>query len=263
MKHYPKTWELPNFTTTIFHKKTTKYCICIPVINEGKKIQQQLAMMKPYTKLVDIIIADGGSTDKSLPKDVLKKNNIRALLIKKSAGKQGTQLRMGFAFALQEGYEGIITVDGNGKDDISATPAFIEALDKGYDFIQGSRFVKGGKAVNTPKSRYVGIRLIHAPLLSIASRFWYTDTTNGFRAFSKKYLLHPKVKPFRDIFSGYELLFYLNIRAPQLRLKVKEIPVTRSYPKGQIPTKIHGMRGNIAMIQTLLQVTLGKYHPAK
>ncbi len=261
MKPYPKNWDLPKFTVTSFKKKQTAFCVCIPVINEGKKIQDQLKRMKAYTKYADIIIADGGSTDGSLTREILMQNNVKALLIKESPGKQGTQLRMAFAYALQEGYEGIITVDGNGKDDIAAIPAFIAALKKGYDFVQGSRFIKGGKAVNTPTSRYFGIRLLHAPLLSLASHFWYTDTTNGFRALSKRYLLHPQLLPFRKIFIGYELLFYLNIRAPQLKLRVTEIPVTRSYPKGEIPTKIHGMRGNLAMMRTLLQVMRGKYNP--
>jgi dolichol-phosphate mannosyltransferase len=256
-----KSWHLPTSTVTEFKEKQTKYCLIIPMINEGEKFIKQLGRMKPFTGLIDIIIADGGSTDGSTNKKILKANGVRTLLIKTSPGRQGTQLRMGFAYALQEGYAGIITVDGNGKDGVDAIPAFIQSLEEGFDFVQGSRFIKGGKAINTPPVRYWAIRLIHAPMISLAAHYWYTDTTNGFRAHSKRYLLHPKVKPFRDIFVRYEFLFYLSVRAPRLGLKVKEIPVTRQYPKGKVPTKITGFRQNFDLIIVLVKLLFGNYNP--
>lgn len=258
-----KNWQLPVHTIKEFYKKRTKYCICIPVINEGEKIKKQLAKMLPYSKMADILILDGGSTDGSTDPKYLRKHNVRALLVKKSPGKQGTQFRMGFAYATREGYEGIITVDGNNKDGIEAIPNFMKALDEGYDYVQGSRFVRGGKGINTPLSRLLGIRLFMSPLLSLKAKFWYTDITNGFRAFSMKYLLHPKVQPFRDIFVSYEMLFYLTVRATQVSLRTKEIPVVRKYPKGEIPTKIKGFKGNIHMIKTALKVVTNYYHPRK
>lgn len=244
-----------------FKPKQTRYCICIPVINEGHKIRKQLAKMKPLTNFIDIIICDGGSTDKSLGLTYLKKQGVRSLIIKRIPGKQGTQFRLGFDYALKQGYKGIITIDGNNKDGLDAIPSFIDHLDKGFDYVQGSRFVPGGKAINTPLSRYLGIRLFMSPLLSLAAGYPYTDITNGFRAFSKKYLTHPDVQIFREIFISYELLFYLTIRAKQLDLKTTEIPVTRTYPKGKIPTKIVGWKGNLHMIITALKVFFNYYHP--
>lgn len=244
-----------------FRKRKTKYCICIPVINEGDKIRDQLTKMKPYTNTLDIIICDGGSTDRSLGKKFLKAQNVRTLIVKKSPGKQGTQFRIGFQYALNQGYEGIITMDGNNKDGIKAIPDFIKALDNDYDYVQGSRFIKGGKAINNPISRLIGIRLIMSPLLSVTSGYWYTDITNGYRAFSRKYLTDSRVNIFRDIFISYELLFYLTVRANQIGAKTKEIPVVRTYPKGKIPTKIIGWKGNLHMIKTALQVVFGYYHP--
>jgi len=256
-----KNWQLPKFEITEFHKKKTNYCICIPVINEGKKIKKQLQKIKKYAHTIDIIILDGGSTDGSLTKTFLKTNGVRTLLVKKTPGRQGTQLRMGFSYALKEGYDGIITIDGNGKDGVEAIPSFITALTEGYDCVAGSRFTNGGKAINTPLSRYIGIRLIGSPLLSLAAMHWYTDVTNGFMGYSKNYLLHPKVQPLRNIFVGYELLFYLDIRASQLDLSIKEIPVTRKYPKNKIPTKIKGWKGNLDVIKTFFKVAVGFYNP--
>lgn len=253
-----KNWEIPEYEVFEFFQKKTKYCIGIPVINEGKKIKMQIEGMKRYSKMVDILIFDGGSTDGSVNLGFLKKMSIRALII--SSSGQGRQLRAGLAFALGQGYEGVITVDGNGKDDISAIPEFIKALDQGYDFVQGSRFLAGGYYKNNPIDRLLIARLIISPILSIAAGYWYSDAPNAFRGYSRRYLLHPGVQPFRNEFIRYELLFYLTIRANRLKLKTKEIPVTRTYPKGQIPTKIVGFKKIIDLLN-IFKIALGVYNP--
>lgn len=254
-------WELPEFEKFELSKKKNKYCVCIPVINEGKKIQKQLSEMSRYSNDLDIIICDGGSTDNSLNRSFLKKTKVRSLLIKKSSGKQATQLRMGFSYALNEGYEGIIQIDGNGKDGVSALKNFIHELDNGYDYVQGSRFIKGGKHKNTPLIRWIGVRLITSPILSIAAKHWYTDITNGFRAYSRKYLLDNRVQPFRNIFEVYSLNFYLCVRASQIGLKTKEIPVARIYPKGKVPTKMKGHKGQILLLWEVVLTAIGYYNP--
>jgi dolichol-phosphate mannosyltransferase len=255
------TWEFPDFDVLELQPKKHKYCICIFVINEGERVQKQLKVMKKYASQIDIVIADGGSSDGSLEKDFLKAQNVRTLLTKKGKGKLSAQMRMAFAWALNEGYEGVVVVDGNGKDDVSAIPDFIKELNSGYDHIQGSRFVPGGRAINTPLLREVGLHMLHAPLISIAARQRHTDTTNGFRGYSAKLLADPAISVFRDVFDTYELHYYLAIessRRPQY--KTMETPVTRSYPaKGKTPTKISPLKGNIHILKVLFKVVAGKY----
>ena len=209
----------------------------------------------------DIIIIDGGSTDNSLNQTSLMSLGVCCLLTKVDVGKLSSQLRIAYSFALANGYEGIITIDGNNKDDPSIIFKFIQLLDKGYDFVQASRFLKGGKHINTPKIRYLAIRLIHAPLLSIFSGFYWTDTTQGFRAYSKKCLIDSRIKPFRNIFLDYELLAYLSYRAPRVGLKCIEFPSSRFYPRGKVPTKISNFNGNIKLIKTLIKACLGRFNP--
>lgn len=170
---------------------------------------------------------------------------------------------MAFSYALKQGYEGIIQMDGNNKDGEEGIVEFIKALDDGFDYIHGSRFMNGGQAINTPLIRWFGIRLIFSPILSLASKFWFTDVTNGFRAYSKKFLLDPQVKPFRYNFVKYELLLYLPVRAGQIGLKVTEVPVTRKYPKGvKIPTKITGIQAHLDFLFTAIKTAFNKYNPA-
>jgi hypothetical protein len=163
---------------------------------------------------------------------------------------------------LDEGYDGMIVIDGNGKDDVAAIPRFIELLDAGFDHIQGSRYIPGGQGINTPVSRTIGLRLLHAPLISLAARRRYTDTTNGFRAYSRRLLSDSRVRPLRDVFVGYELHYYLAIRAARLGFRCAETPVVRRYPDhGTTPTKISPIAGNLRVLVTLLEAVLGRFDP--
>lgn len=254
---------VPKFECSEYAPRQTKYCVCIPIINEGERIKKELQRAKKYgiTSLVDIIICDGDSKDGCTEEKLLRSLGVNTLLVKKDTGKQGAQLRMGMWWALQRGYKGVITIDGNNKDSIEDIPKLIEKLDQGYDFIQGSRFIKGGKAINTPLIRLISVRLIHAPIISFTARQWFTDSTNAFRAHSKEYLEHPQVKPFREVFSSYELLAYLSVRASQLGMKACEVPVTRYYPKNEkTPTKISPIKGNWLLMKILIKNAFGLYN---
>ena len=232
------------------------------MINEGNRVRRQLHDMATLADQIDIVVADGGSTDGSLELDSLDGFRLRALLVKRDSGRLSAQMRMAIAFALEEGYDGLVVIDGNGKDDVAAIPEFIELLAAGFDHVQGSRYIPGGKGINTPLSRMLGVRLLHAPLLSLAAGARYTDTTNGFRAYSRRLLTDPRVQPLRDIFVGYELHYYLAIRAARLGFRVTETPVTRRYPSaGPMPTKISGVSGNLHILEMLAAAALGRFDP--
>lgn len=261
---YEKQDGVPKFVCTEYAPKTKDYVVLIPIINEGERIKRELERAKEYkvSSYADIVICDGGSTDGCTEERVLKNLEVNTLLVKQDAGKQGAQLRMGIWWALQRGYQGIITIDGNDKDSIEDVPHFIEKLKEGYDFIQGSRFIKGGKAINTPWIRNVSVRLIHAPVISLTAGQRFTDTTNAYRAYSARYLSDERVRPLRDIFMTYELLAYLSVRATQLGFKACEIPVTRAYPKeGKTPTKISFFKGNSELMKILFMNLFGRYKP--
>ncbi|MGD9560409.1 MAG: glycosyltransferase family 2 protein, partial [Oscillospiraceae bacterium] len=157
---------VPDFECTEFFEKRRAYCLLIPVINENGRLAAQLARAQQagISRWVDIAICDGGSTDGSTQPEKLCRADVRALLVKTGPGRQGAQLRTGIYWALQQGYEGVLTIDGNNKDSIENVPRFIQKLKAGHDFVQGSRFVKGGLAVNTPLHRLLAVRAVHAPL---------------------------------------------------------------------------------------------------
>lgn len=256
------TWQVPSYHLPLWKGREHPWCVVIPVINEGNRLLNLLRRMQAQgiSTIADIIVVDGGSSDGSTGSSGLEAHDVRGLIVKTGPGKLSAQLRCAYAFALDQGYEGIVTIDGNDKDDPEAIPRFIEALKSGVDFVQASRFIAGGIAQNTPISRNFAIRLIHAPCLSLASGFKWTDTTQGFRAYSRRLLLDPRIAPFRDIFSSYELLAYLSYRAPKLGYRCVELPTSRKYPAGEVPTKISSIKGNLAVLMTLFRACSGKYN---
>ena len=240
--------------------RTHRWAICVFVINEGEKVRKQLRAMKAHCHLVDIIVADGGSTDGSLTPGLLEDAGGTALLVKTGPGKLSAQMRMAMDYCMREAYEGMVVIDGNGKDGLQAIPSFVQALEDGWDHIQGSRFVPGGHHENTPPARYLAVNLLHAPLISLVSGFRYTDTTNGFRAYSRKLLLDPEINVFRPCFDRYQLHYHIAIEAVKHGYRVKEIPVSRVYPaSGKTPTKIKGFSSLVAVLRQLFDVCAGRY----
>jgi dolichol-phosphate mannosyltransferase len=251
----------PSYNLLRFSERSNEYCIVVFVINEGSRLASQLSKMTSYSDCVDVVVCDGGSSDGSTSQGILKKFSVTALLTKTGEGKLSTQMRIAFQWAVEEKYKGVLVIDGNDKDGPQAIPEFVKKLNEGYDFIQGSRFVPGGFEKNTPLTRKIAVKIIHAPLISLAAKFRYTDTTNGFRAYSSSLLTDYKIDIFRNIFNDYQLHYYLSIQAARQGYRCVEIPVSRTYP-GAIPTptKINPFYGNISVFYQLVQVCIGRYN---
>lgn len=256
------TLGVPDYLTVRLREPKWPLALVIPVINEDGRLAAQLGRIRDAAPEVDIIIADGGSTDGSTEPEALHELGVTTLLTKTGRGRLSAQLRMAIHHCLSLHYAAIITMDGNDKDGIDGIDRIATALGDGYDFVQGSRFVPGGLAVNTPPERLLAIRLIHAPVSSFAARRWFTDTTNGFRGHARRLLEDPRVAPLRDTFDTYELLAYLPIRASRLGYRITEVPVTREYPAGEFtPTKIRGIGAYAKLLGILMNASRRRYDP--
>jgi glycosyltransferase involved in cell wall biosynthesis len=244
----------------VFWPRTSEIALVIPVINEGDRLLGQLAAIQQGGLGIDVLVADGGSTDGSTDHAALERLGVRCLLTQRNG--LSSQLRCAMEQVLEDGYTGMITMDGNGKDGVDGILRIARALEEGADFVQGSRWMPGGVAINTPIHRTLAARFIHAPVTSVAARKRFTDTTNGFRGLSRGLLTHPGIQALRATFTGYELLAYLPIAASRAGLRVAEVPVTRSYPSaGPIPTKISGVGHHLRLLKVLWNAARGRYAP--
>jgi len=253
--------ELPRYEQKYFFDKKNKYALLIPTINEGQRIQTELKRINDsrFSDKLDIFILDSQSKDGSLEDDFLLSKNVRAILTV-FEGRQGSAFRAGINEALNQGYEGIITIDGNNKDNVEALDNFIQKLEDGYDFIQGSRFMPEGKHENTPIIRFLAMKLILIPWINLLSGYKYSEVSSAFRGYSSRLLSDESINIFRDCFVSYEFLWYLSVQAPKKGYKIKEIPTTRIYPKqGKLVTKISTL-GYLDIILQLIKLTTGKYN---
>ena len=76
----------PTFTFHIFAPRTHEYCVIVGVLNNGDAFRAQLARMQPYRETVDIIIADGGSTDET--EMIASTNGARVVRARRGRGPQ-------------------------------------------------------------------------------------------------------------------------------------------------------------------------------
>lgn len=252
--------QIPLYECKEYFEKRNEYCLLIPTWNEGERIQIELNRLKTVDipRQIDIFLLDAGSTDGSIEDDFLKDIGIRGVLTIRMKG-QANAYKAGFAKASDEKYKGIVTVDGNNKNSVEQIMEFVDLLEKGYDFVQGSRFMKGGYHENTPLLRLIGMKCFSNPLISISSGFKYTEVMSSFRGYKIEIINDEKIAVFRDIFQTWDLLLYLSNKIPQLGYKVIEIPQTRVYPKkGKTPTKIN-IIGNIKIIIQLIKIAMGFY----
>lgn len=262
MEHLVKnpSWSVPRHEIVVMRPRRARHAVVVVVLNEGARLARQLARMQDVIDLCDIVIADAPSMDGSTEIVKLAAANVHALVQLAEPGGLSSSLRAALAYIATSCYEGVIIMDGNDKDDPRAISHFVAALDHGADYVQGSRYLPGGRGVNTPRLRDFLIRWVHAPFFSLLCRRRFSDTTNGFRAFSRRFLVDQRVRPWRPVFRYYELPFYLAWAACRYEFAVEEIPVTRAYPSsGPVPTKISTLRGHWRMLEPLLMLLLRRY----
>ena len=238
-----------------------RHVVCIFAFNERPLLTQLLDKFPPpQARNFDLMLGDDGSTDGTAAADLVAKYGIRGVTRLKRNSGLSQNIMVAIRWLSSQNYQGAIFMNGNNRDGPDAIPEFIRKLDEGCGYVQGSRFVAGGRQVNTPWIRYLAIRLLHAPLFSLASLKWMTDTTNGFRAFSTAFLNDPRVDAFQPAFVKYEIEQYLGWKAIRLGYRVTEIGVSRIYPVGQFTSHIRPGWGWVSMFKPLIMLLFRRYH---
>ncbi len=243
-----------------FGPKSNDYALVINVRNEGERLANQLKRLSSYRSCVDILVSDAPSSDGSTAAARLREAGVNTLISLLEPGRYSASALAAFAWCRDRSYRGVILMDGNDKDDPEALPRFVAGLRDGFDFIQGSRYLSGGMAIRTPVTRDLLIRLVHVPVFSFLCGRRFTDTTNGFRAVSMKLLSSQKVSPFRSVFKGYDIVFYLPWAACQYGFRITEIPVTRAYPMdGTVPSHLNSLSGYWRMLRPLIMLAARRF----
>ena len=193
-----------------------KICVIIPTYNESKDIG---GLIKKIQQLgLDVLVVDDGSSDKTF--EIAQTNAVAVLKNEVNQGK-GASLIRGFEYALQKGYEAVITMDGDGQHLTEDIPYFMRVAEHSDSAV----FV--GNRMNQTKDMPL-IRILTNKFMSwlisgiIKQRI--PDTQCGFRLIKRGVMGKWNLKTDR-----YEIESEILIQAFRLGYKIESVPIRTVY----------------------------------
>jgi hypothetical protein len=219
-----------------------KILIIVPCYNEQETIVElyhEICEKTPY----DVLVVNDCSTDES--RAILQKEGIAHIDLPLNLGIGGA-MQSGYRYALRNGYDIAVQVDGDGQHDPGQVGLLVAGIEKGNaDLVIGSRYInKTGFQSST--IRRVGIRFFKVLIFCLSGKK-ITDATSGFRAAGRKTM---------QLFEKYYAKDYpepeSNVLAIKNKLRVYEVPVTMRERQGGV-SSINALKP----IYYMLKVSLG------
>jgi glycosyltransferase involved in cell wall biosynthesis len=154
----------------------------VPAWNEAGAIGRVVEEIRSVSPDIEVVVVDDASSDDTAA--IAVAGGAIVLSLPFNVGIGGA-VQTGFRYALEEGYERAVRLDGDGQHDASQIPKILAPIETGEaDLVIGSRFVDPRGAYRPPLARRMGIR-VFARLVSVLGRQRVTDTTSGFVALDR------------------------------------------------------------------------------
>jgi len=240
---------------------TKKVLVCPIAFNENVKLQKTIErfLACPSSQDADYCVIDDASTDGTTEMiHGFSEQGVWTIRHDQQRGV-GAAIRTAIHYARQKGYEAIVIMAGNNKDDPQEIPLLLKPLfDEGCDLVQGSRYLDGEKiGGDMPFYRKIATKL-HPFLLSLFTGKKVTDSTNGFRAIRLSIFDDQRIAIDQPWLDHYELEPYILFKGLKLGLKYREAPVTKIYPAKKLGyTKMRPILGWWSILKPLFYLGLG------
>jgi len=199
--------------------------VIVPTYNERENIPIIVPLVLEQDPRLEVLVIDDGSPDGTGElAEALAEADKRVHVLHR-AGKQGlgTAYRMGFAWAIQHGYDYVFEMDADGSHDPKHLPVFLKEI-RDADLVLGCRyFAHRVTVVNWPMTR-----LLLSYFANIYAR-WVTglplwDSTGGYKCYRRAVL---EAVPLDRVSSnGYSFQIEMSFRAWKKGFRLKEIPIT-------------------------------------
>lgn len=206
--------------------------IVMPLANEEAVIDDLFArILKQVPQKTKIFcVLDKVSKDRTLERiQEWEKKDSRIVLVWAPENKCVVDAYFrGYKEALKNECDWILEMDGGLSHKPEEIPQFLNAMEQGFDFVGGSRFIKGGKYIN-PRIRYL-ISLFGTWLTNILVGTKMKDMTSGFECFTKEaleYVIKEGVK-------SRAHFFQTEIRAMMHNFNWTEVPITYKNPSSNV-----------------------------
>lgn len=155
----------------------------VPAYEEAGAIGRVVDEIRGSAVSPHVVVVDDASTDGTGA--IAAERGATVLRLPFNVGIGGA-VQAGLRYALAEGYDTALRLDGDGQHDAREIPKLLEPIERGEaDFVIGSRFVDGSGSYRPPFARRLGIR-VFARLVSLLGGQRVTDTTSGFVALDRR-----------------------------------------------------------------------------
>ena len=211
-----------------------KTVVLIPAHNEAKTIGD---LVKTIVALgYDVIVVDDGSVDDTAI--LAKTQGAQVVSTYKKSGK-GNALRLAFVQALGQGYDLVITLDGDGQHAVSDIANFLECYQKSHaDIVNGDRM---HNPVGMPWLRRMTNRFM-SWMISLVCRQKINDTQCGFRLITSKVLKSIELKS-----NDFEIETEMLIKASKNGFRIASTPIQTIY-RNEV-SKINPIRDTLRFIR--------------
>ncbi|MBG0717952.1 glycosyltransferase family 2 protein [Microbacterium sp. 2C] len=155
---------------------SSRVLIVVPALNEEEAITAVIDEVRATLPGVRCLVVDDGSTDSTSAVATAAGATVARLPFNLGVGGA---MRLGFKYALENGYDVVVQIDADGQHDPAAVPRMLERLDEA-DLVIGARFAGEGD-YRAQWLRRFAMRTI-AAVLSRSAKSKLTDATSGFKA---------------------------------------------------------------------------------
>lgn len=213
-------------------QKTGRVGVVIPVYGEDESILWVLrGFAKGTVDTICLVVDVPNRRNMDRVRELAEKSGITVHIIKnKDRRGVGYCLRQGLRYLQESDHAVAVIMAGNGKDDPTEVQRLIAPVTRGEsDYVQGSRYLAGGRRERMPFTRQVFNRL-YPTFWTILTGRKCTDVTNGYRCFSLDVLNDHRIDLNQDWLNGYSMEYYLHYKVLSLGYRMKEVPVSKIYP---------------------------------
>jgi glycosyltransferase involved in cell wall biosynthesis len=205
-----------------------KTLVVMPAYNEEIAVTEVIAKVKKYLPKSTVLVVDDGSQDSTALR--AHKAGAEVLSLPFNLGVGGA-MRLGFKYALINGYTEVVQIDSDGQHDPEQVPLLVEQL-KNYDLVVGSRFSgKGYYQVGGPRKWAMKFLSF---VVSKSTHTQLNDTTSGFKANGIKAItIFAEQYPAEYLGDTVEAL----IIASRSGCKITQVPVTMHERQGGTPSQ--------------------------
>jgi glycosyltransferase involved in cell wall biosynthesis len=158
--------------------------VIVPAKDEAASLPGVLASLRSAEPTLDVVVVDDGSIDATAT--VARRAGAIVLSLPFNLGIGGA-LRTGFRYAVRNGYDRGLQLDGDGQHDPTQIRLLLDALDDGADMVIGNRFGGAGGSYQLSMVRARAMGVMRFLVRQLSGR-QFTDTSSGFRAFNREVL---------------------------------------------------------------------------